>query len=558
MEPYLVSARKYRPATFETVIGQAAITTTLKNAIRQNQLAQAFLFCGPRGVGKTTCARILAKTINCRSITAEVEPCNTCESCLTFNTNGSFNIFELDAASNNSVDDIRSLIDQVRIPPQAGKYKVYIIDEVHMLSQAAFNAFLKTLEEPPPYAKFILATTEKHKVLPTILSRCQVFDFRRISIDNITKQLQYVAKHQEVETEDDALHIIAQKSDGSMRDALSIFDQIVSFSGRRVTYAMVIENLNVLDYDYYFRLTDMILQSDYSAALLLLSDVYDGGFEGQHFLNGFSTHLRNLLIGQDTATLRLLEVSETIRGKYQAQAARCQPQFLMKSLEISNQFDLNYRISNNKRLHLEILLLQLCMLGNQTDKNASARKAPEMVVTIDPKVAKPPAKLQGKAGNGGNGLSGLGSLSIKALENDLKTEKEEQRKEADPFEGLSEAFESAALQGCWKEYAEMFRKDQPSLFSTLVKRMPVLTDDWQVTFTVDSRHQEEQLTAKKAELLYYLRKSLRNGKIGLQIQITDESKDDKPYTAPDKYRKMASNNPSLQYLKDQLDLELEY
>ncbi|HRY33310.1 MAG TPA: DNA polymerase III subunit gamma/tau [Bacteroidales bacterium] len=558
MEPYLVSARKYRPATFETVIGQAAITTTLKNAIRQNQLAQAFLFCGPRGVGKTTCARILAKTINCRNITAEVEPCNACESCLTFNTNASFNIFELDAASNNSVDDIRSLIEQVRIPPQAGKYKVYIIDEVHMLSQAAFNAFLKTLEEPPPYAKFILATTEKHKVLPTILSRCQVFDFRRISIDNITKQLKYVAEHQEVETEDDALHIIAQKSDGSMRDALSIFDQIVSFSGRKVTYAMVIENLNVLDHDYYFRLTDMILQSDYGAALLLLSDIYERGFEGQHFLNGFSTHLRNLLVGQDAATLRLLEVSETVRGKYQAQAARCQPQFLMKSLEISNQFDLNYRISNNKRLHLEILLLQLCMVVKQAEKGASARKSPEMVVSIDADVAKAPVKTPGKVLKAGNGPSGLGSLSIKALEHDLKTEKKEQAVEADPFEGLSEPFGPAELEASWKQYAEGFRNDQPSLFSTLLKRKPVLSDDCQLTFTVDSRHQEEQLTARKTEMVHYLRKSLRNGKIGLQIQLTSESRDDKPYTAVDKYRKMVSNNPSLQYLKDQLDLDLEY
>jgi len=316
MENFIVSARKYRPNTFDTVVGQGSITTTLKNAIKNDHLAQAFLFCGPRGVGKTTCARILAKTINCENQSANIEACNECESCTSFNNSASFNIHELDAASNNSVDDIRNLVDQVRIPPQVGKYKVYIIDEVHMLSQAAFNAFLKTLEEPPAYAKFILATTEKHKIIPTILSRCQIYNFQRITIEDIANHLAYVAKNENIQADPDALHIISQKADGALRDALSIFDQLVNFAGDRITYETVIENLNVLDYDYYFKIIDYFLVGDIANSLLLLNDIIELGFYGHHFLMGLGEHLRDLLVCQDSSTVKLLEVGASIKASY--------------------------------------------------------------------------------------------------------------------------------------------------------------------------------------------------------------------------------------------------
>ncbi len=362
MDNFIVSARKYRPATFATVVGQSAITNTLKNAIKNQQIAQAFLFTGPRGVGKTTCARIMAKTINCEAITDDGEACDTCTSCLSFNRSASFNIFELDAASNNTVEDIRNLVDQVRIPPQNG-YKVYIVDEVHMLSQSAFNAFLKTLEEPPPYAKFILATTEKHKILPTILSRCQIFDFRRISVDDIAHHLQYVATSENIEAEPQALHIIAQKADGGLRDALSMFDQLVSFAGNNLTYKQVIENLNVLDYEYYFKITDHILEGDISNTLLTINEIIENGFEGQHFITGLGQHLRNLLVSKDQVTLQLLETSNAIRDQYYHQSLKCSVPFLLQSLEITNECDINYKTSNNKKLHVEIALMQLCRLS---------------------------------------------------------------------------------------------------------------------------------------------------------------------------------------------------
>lgn len=364
MDSFIVSARKYRPASFATVVGQASITNTLKNAIRNQQIAQAFLFTGPRGVGKTTCARIMAKTINCQNLTSDGEACNECESCVSFARSASFNIYELDAASNNSVDDIRTLVDQVRIPPQSGKYKVYIIDEVHMLSTAAFNAFLKTLEEPPPYVKFILATTEKHKILPTILSRCQIFDFRRISVEDIAHHLAYVAKEEHIEADPDALHIVAQKADGGLRDALSMFDQLVSFAGNTLTYKQVIENLNVLDHDYYFKITDYILQGNISQTLLTINEIIDNGFDGQHFIIGLGQHFRSLLVSQDQETVQLLETSAKIRNLYLQQASACNAAFLVKVLEINNQCDLDYKISNNKRLHLEIALMQMCRLAS--------------------------------------------------------------------------------------------------------------------------------------------------------------------------------------------------
>jgi DNA polymerase-3 subunit gamma/tau len=363
MDNFIVSARKYRPATFNTVVGQAHITNTLKNAINTNHLAQAFLFCGPRGVGKTTCARILAKTINCTNKTAQTEACDQCESCLSFNSGASLNVYELDAASNNSVDDIRNLVDQVRFAPQLGTHKVYIIDEVHMLSTSAFNAFLKTLEEPPKHAIFILATTEKHKIIPTILSRCQIFDFNRIQIEDIANHLAFIAKSENVTAEMDALHIIAQKADGALRDACSIFDQIVSFAGNNITYKAVIENLNILDYDYYFKVTDAILAENISNSLLIFNEILNNGFDGHNFIAGMGGHFRNLLVSKDTETLQLLEVGNNIKDKYKEQAQKCSLPFLVKGLTILNKTDIQYKSSKNQRLQVELALMQLCSIN---------------------------------------------------------------------------------------------------------------------------------------------------------------------------------------------------
>jgi DNA polymerase-3 subunit gamma/tau len=364
MENFIVSARKYRPATFETVVGQQHITGTLQNAIKNNQLAQAFLFCGPRGVGKTTCARILAKTINCTNLTTEQEACGTCESCVSFQSGNSFNFHELDAASNNSVDDIRSLIEQVRIPPQAGKYKIYIIDEVHMLSQSAFNAFLKTLEEPPNYAIFILATTEKHKILPTILSRCQIFDFNRIQVEDIAGHLNKIAIRENIAVEADGLHIIAQKADGGLRDALSMFDQIVSYTNKNLTYKSVIDNLNILDYDYYFKLTDYLSNGDVSQALLLFNEILNNGFDGNNFINGLASHFRNLLVAKDAQTVQLLEVSENIKQKYLTQSKAADLGFILTALNLANQCDLVYKNSKNQRLQVELSLIKMCHVNS--------------------------------------------------------------------------------------------------------------------------------------------------------------------------------------------------
>jgi len=375
MDNFIVSARKYRPSTFSSVVGQENITSTLKNAIRNNKVAQAFLFCGPRGVGKTTCARIFAKALNCEHLTDDFEPCNTCASCQAFNNSASFNVFELDAASNNSVDGMRELVDQVRIPPQGAKYKVYIIDEVHMLSGSAFNAFLKTLEEPPAYAKFIMATTEKHKIIPTILSRCQVYDFRRINDNDIVRHLQYVASQEGVTAEEDALRIIATKADGALRDALSIFDQQVSFTGKNITYKDTISNLNVLDVDNYFQILDIVLSDDVSGALILLDDILAKGFDAQNFISGLASHIRNLLLAQTPGTVQLLQMSDVIKQRLQEQAQRADRMLLTRALELANQCDFNYKMSNNKRLSVELCLMQIN--ANYVYKKQRARQSQE-------------------------------------------------------------------------------------------------------------------------------------------------------------------------------------
>ena len=410
MGNYIVSARKYRPDTFETVVGQPSITTTLKNAIRNRQLAHAYLFCGPRGVGKTTCARIYAKTINCFNITDKTEACNECESCKSFNTSRSYNIHELDAASNNSVDDIRSLIEQIRIPPQIGKYSIYIIDEVHMLSPNAFNAFLKTLEEPPAHAIFILATTEKHKIIPTILSRCQIFDFNRIRVEDIVVHLEGIARTENINAEIEGLNVIAQKADGAMRDALSIFDQIVSFSEGKVTYQDVIENLNVLDYDYYFNLTDAFLSGNTAASLMLFNEVLSKGFDGHNFVNGLSRHFRDLLVCRDEITLKLLEVGANIREKYKLQSKACSIEFLIKALSVTNQCDLSFKSSKNQRLHVELTLVQLCNLTNGEKKNSEQQGSR---LTEDQKTKPADSQtVQDKSSHPAGNLYGRGKIPV--------------------------------------------------------------------------------------------------------------------------------------------------
>ena len=382
MEEYIVSARKYRPTTFNSVVGQGALTTTLKNAIHTGKLAHAYLFCGPRGVGKTTCARIFAKTINCLNPKPNGDACEECESCKAFNEQRSFNIHELDAASNNSVDDIRSLVEEVRIPPQVGKYKVFIIDEVHMLSTSAFNAFLKTLEEPPRHAIFILATTEKHKILPTILSRCQTYDFNRMSVSDIVHHLEEIAKKEHVEAEPEALNVIAQKADGGMRDALSIFDQVVSFTAGHLTYDKVIQNLNVLDYEYYFKVVDGFLENKVAELMLLFNDILNKGFQGDHFITGLAKHLRDLLVSRDPVTLPLLEVGDSVKKRYQEQAARCTQTFLYQAMKLCNDCDLSYKASKNRRLLVELTLIQCAQLTQASDVPAGGLRPTKILKPI--------------------------------------------------------------------------------------------------------------------------------------------------------------------------------
>jgi len=584
MENFIVSARKYRPQTFDTVIGQKSITNTLKNAIRNKQLAQAFLFCGPRGVGKTTCARILAKTINCEHPLPSGDACDQCPSCISFNENASFNIYELDGASNNSVDDIRTLVDQVRIPPQMGIYKVYIIDEVHMLSASAFNAFLKTLEEPPPYAKFILATTEKHKIIPTILSRCQIFDFKRITVDDIANHLLHVASMENIVAEDNAVHVIAQKADGAMRDALSIFDQLVSFAGNKLTYQTVLDNLNVLDYEYYFKITNQILQGDIPGTLLTVNDIIDKGFDGQHFLIGFGEHLRNLMVCKDPATARLLETAPSIRNHYIEQAAQCSVGFLLKVLDISNRCDLNYKTSNNKHLHLELSLMQMCslMMTNIQGPDAPSSKNinPQLPT---PKTGHPSPQPIAPGQDATNRQGGPGArppapstsgnpeatVKMKEIQKEFnstlsiknpakKTQDTATISEASSQYTVPSPFSQSDLISVWDEFAEKLRNDFPHLCSTLRNSRPIILPEWQIEFTIDNKVLEDEFNQKKGELSEFLRSRLNNHKIQLFSKIAEIQKELKPYTDKEKYQKMAEKNPSLRTLREELDLEIDY
>ncbi|GAA4905539.1 DNA polymerase III subunit gamma/tau [Mucilaginibacter defluvii] len=611
VENFIVSARKYRPATFETVVGQQHITNTLKNAIKNNQLAQAFLFCGPRGVGKTTCARILAKTINCQNLQPNGEACGTCDSCRSFMNGNSFNIHELDAASNNSVDDIRSLIDQVRIPPQAARYKVYIIDEVHMLSQAAFNAFLKTLEEPPNYAIFILATTEKHKILPTILSRCQIFDFNRIRVEDMAAHLASIAQKEKVNYEPDGLHIIAQKADGGLRDALSMFDQIVSFSGANVTYSSVINNLNILDYDYYFNVTDSLLAGDSAKTLLLFDEILGKGFDGAHFISGLSEHLRNLLVGKDTSTLKLLEVSENIRNRYLQQSQAAPVSFLLSALNIANQCDLNYKLSKNQRLQVELALLKMCHLpamfsaANVSLPEGEVKKKPDtpaiaappaskpaeantvnivsetpvgyntvkpqpaanpLVNTPQPETSRPVAQAQTATPPPAdkpkvfipNLHSPSTSIKIPSLNNlsaldDVAVEEEDPYLKGDD----KESFTQEQFLHYWNLYGERVKAEGKKILATIFTGKPAMLNPVLYEVVVETKVQEASLRDERPFLLNYLRSNLKNFELDITTRIDEVQANRKPYGAKEIFQYMAAKNPQLVELKNKLNLEID-
>ena len=606
MENYIVSARKYRPSTFESVVGQRALTTTLKNAIATGKLAHAYLFCGPRGVGKTTCARIFAKTINCMSPTAEGEACNQCESCTAFNEQRSYNIHELDAASNNSVDDIRQLVEQVRIPPQIGKYKVYIIDEVHMLSASAFNAFLKTLEEPPRHAIFILATTEKHKILPTILSRCQIYDFNRISVEDTVAHLAYVASKEGITAEPEALNVIALKADGGMRDALSIFDQVVSFTGGHITYQSVIENLNVLDYEYYFKLTDHFLENKVGDALLLLNDVLSKGFDGSHFITGLSSHFRDLLVSKDPATLPLLEVGASIRQRYQTQAQKCPLPFLYRAMKLCNDCDLNYRASKNKRLLVELTLIQVAQITAEGDDIANGHSPKQVIKPIftqpaatqqpqatpavpqpqAPVIAKPQAvptvaPSTGTTATTANTASHATPTSIllaqgkeekkipvikmSGLGVSIKRPKVEEEvtntatatitpQTAQPEEDY--IFNERDINYYWQEYAGRMPKEQVAIAKRMQNMYVTLLNATTFEAVVDNEIVAKEFISMTPQLQEYLRTRLKNRKVTMSVRISTPTEQVRAYGRVEKFQMMVQKNNALLQLKDEFGLEL--
>ena len=571
MSDYIVSARKYRPQTFESVVGQQALTQTLQNAIRQNRLAHAYLFCGPRGVGKTTCARIFAKTINCLNPQNGYDACNECESCKAFNEQRSFNIHELDAASNNSVEDIRSLIDQVRIPPQIGKYSVYIIDEVHMLSAGAFNALLKTLEEPPSYAIFILATTEKHKVIPTILSRCQVYDFNRITVPDTIAYLQKVAANEGITVSEEALNVVAQKADGGMRDALSIFDQLVAFCGNNITYEQTIAVLNVLNADYYFNLVDAALQHDVTKALLLFNDVLNHGFDAGHFVTGFAQHLRDVLVSKDPQTLQLLETSEAIRQRYALQAQHCSPVWLFQALDILNTCDINYRTARNKRLTVELALVKLCQLGvpqtvpsqpsqprpssqpgassRQTGGAASAEKG-------NPAPAAPAAQAPQPAPSIPKMPKICLGLGLKKEEKPEITNQQSPITNTPPQEESNRPFTADQLRDAWVGLAAT-HKEELRLKQLIESYIPHLTDESTAQIMMPNPWQLQEMKKAMPVLLQQLHRALHNNLLQINIVQEEFNQEQMAFTAEEKYALMAEQNPALVELKETLDLQID-
>lgn len=590
MENYIVSARKYRPSTFESVVGQQALTVTLKNAIATNKLAQAYLFCGPRGVGKTTCARIFAKTINCLNPGADGEACNECESCNAFNEQRSYNIFELDAASNNSVDNIRQLVEQVHIPPQIGKYKVYIIDEVHMLSTAAFNAFLKTLEEPPRHAIFILATTEKHKILPTILSRCQIYDFNRIGVNDIVAHLTSVAQKEGIHTEPEALNIIALKADGGMRDALSIFDQAASFTRGNITYQQVIENLNVLDYEYYFRITDYFLNNQVSESLLLLNEVLNKGFDAGNFITGLASHFRDVLVSKDAATTELLEVGASIKERYKEQAARCSLPFLYKAMKLANDCDLNYRLSKNKRFLVELTLIQLAQLTAAPDNDGGQPSQPPLKPVFNntspgrssapsQTPAQPsatqsmqaPAQAQSPAPSSATVVP-LSSPpqpakpKVKTIDNQQfsvsikrpvtsNSQKEAPASQEQPVTEEAQPVSEEELRSKWFQFANALPIEQVAMAKKMKGTTVCLTTPTSVQIMVDNKLAAQDFQALMPQLSQYLQKELHNGQLEFSVTISEATDTPRTYTKLERFQHMAEKNKALQQLKNEFGLE---
>lgn len=585
MENYIVSARKYRPSTFDSVVGQRALTTTLKNAIATGKLAHAYLFCGPRGVGKTTCARIFAKTINCLSPAADGEACNQCESCQAFNEQRSYNIHELDAASNNSVEDIRTLIDQVRIPPQIGKYKVYIIDEVHMLSQAAFNAFLKTLEEPPHHAIFILATTEKHKILPTILSRCQIYDFNRISVQDTVEHLQYVAGKENIQAEPEALTVIAQKADGGMRDALSIFDQVTSFTGGNITYQGVIDNLNVLDYEYYFRLVDHFLDNKVPEAMMLLDEVVRKGFDAHHFITGLASHFRDLLVSKDPITLPLLEVGASIRERYQAQAQKCEQKFLYRAMKLCNDCDLSYRTSKNKRLLVELTLIQCGQLTLPDADDLIGGRRPKRRLkplftqqTAQTAVVQPQPKAEDVAAT--NGTMGERKSPLPELKQEKRkipvvkagqigmsmrrpsptvTEKKNTASVSSPATQADyedHIFNERDLNYYWREFAVQLPPEEKANASRMMNTPPKLLNDTVFEVAVDNEMVKKYMTQLLPAIQDHLRERLHNRKITMTVRVLEAKEVIRAYSHVERFLMMSKKNPKLMKLKEVFALEL--
>ncbi|MBW6502306.1 MAG: DNA polymerase III subunit gamma/tau [Bacteroidales bacterium] len=580
MENFIVSARKYRPSTFDMVVGQDSTTNTLKSAIRNRHLSQAYLFCGPRGVGKTTCARILAKTINCSNLTDNTEACDSCESCLSFNSMRSFNIHELDAASNNSVTDIRNLTDQVRIPPQVGKYSVYIIDEVHMLSSSAFNAFLKTLEEPPPHAIFILATTEKHKIIPTILSRCQIFDFNRIRIEDIMGRLVYVAKNEGVTAEEEALHIIAQKADGALRDALSIFDQIVSLSGKKIRYSDVIENLNVLDYEYYFRCIECALNGDISSMLLIYNEILQKGFDGHNFISGLNSHMRNLLVSKDEVTLQLLEATPAVKQRYLKQSAVSPAQFLIKALDLGNNCDLAYKSSKNQRLHVELALIRLCMIKDETEGGIEKKKPDNKGIKLTDEDLPLPAKseiirkseekaekhFKTDATPRGRQLphteKPLKSFSIKDIISENKPEAEANA------ETLSETSASAPtgprvmitpelFAEAWTEFTSQLKGEGTRIISMFKTMRPELENNQTIKIHLTNAAQKDLFVQNyKSRLSGFLDSKFYMDEVDLETIVDVSGSNEILYSDEQKYNYLASKYPMLKEFRKTFNLDI--
>jgi len=593
MEKFVVSARKYRPITFDAVVGQSHITTTLQNAIRTNHLAQAFLFCGPRGVGKTTCARILAKTINCQNLTEDISPCNECESCKSFNNNASFNIHELDAASNNSVEDIRNLTDQVRFPPQYGKYKVYIIDEVHMLSQAAFNAFLKTLEEPPSYAIFILATTEKHKILPTILSRCQIFDFNRIQIKDMADHLANVANKEGISADYQALELIAQKADGGLRDALSMFDLNVTFAaGNEMTYKSVLDNLHILDYDYYFRMTDFLYSGNISGALLLYNEVLEKGFDSHQFVVGLNEHFRNLMVSKDQQTIKLLQVAESTQRRYLEQSGKLPLGYILSSLSVGSHLDINYKSAKNQRLHVEIGLMKLSQIQNvlnlselsasTTDEKKNGNVTPVSLspspqpivqntvsqpVSVTPTVThtppsvpvtSPQVKSQPPVVTPPRPNFTPSKFKSTNVDLDIPSSVGQQANQVnEPAIASINVNKNFTPEQLQRELHRFADSRNNATIAVMLKREFGL-EGGLLKLRLDNQVQMDLLTQMKQDLAVYLRQQLQNNTIQITAEIVETQVERRPYTAQEKFEYLANKNPALWDLKEKLGMDLVF